>query len=260
MVSSQQPVCRRFVPGIGVRVQAIELQIDQQILPWHGASQSGHRRPAAAPFGAGCWPRAPEPRWSGSRSRQPLGRGFGSSVSPIHPNSRIRDHGRVTTSPPLRVIRARKTSWLTEVLINRTDPSASRALKPPGWDEPAPKSDLAAAGSKGTSSGLVQGTACLASTTINVLDSAVGDLGKLRALASFKKRSLAHESLIGRGKRLDRRSTRAQVRLRHLLEERLVVRAVPGLVELELLIERCLTRYRAEWPPASSEGLCPACR
>ena len=56
------------------------------------------------------------------------------------------------------------------MLTNRTDPSARRTLKPPGWNETGPKSDGVAAGSNGKSSGLVQGTAFLASTTMIVLD------------------------------------------------------------------------------------------
>ena len=50
--------------------------------------------------------------------------------------------------------------------MNRTEPSAIETLKPPGWDEPAPQSEGAAAGSNDRSSGLVQGTASFASTTM----------------------------------------------------------------------------------------------
>jgi CheY-like chemotaxis protein len=42
------------------------------------------------------------------------------------------------TSPPARVIRARNMLRLIVLLKKRTEPSAIDALKPPGWDEPAP--------------------------------------------------------------------------------------------------------------------------
>ena len=144
--------------------------------------------------------------------------------------------------------------------MNRTDPSARRTLKPPGWDEPAPKSDGAAAGSNGKSSGLVQGTAFLASTTMIVFDVPSVISASLVPLPFSKNAPLPDEYLVGRREGLDPGSTRAEVHWRHLLDQRLVVRAVPRLVQLELLIERSPARYTAGSPPASSRAACPACR
>src|SRR5262245_51794998 len=37
------------------------------------------------------------------------------------------------TSPPPRVPSAHQTGWLTESLMNLTEPSPARTLTPPGW-------------------------------------------------------------------------------------------------------------------------------
>ena len=72
-------------------------------------------------------------------------------------------------------------------------------------DEPAPKSDGAAAGSNGKSSGLVQGTAFLASTTMNVLDVPSVMSASFVPLPFSNRAPLPDEDLVGRGKRLDGR-------------------------------------------------------
>jgi hypothetical protein len=38
-----------------------------------------------------------------------------------------------TTSPPLRVPRARHVSWGIELVMNRTEPSMNAELTPPEW-------------------------------------------------------------------------------------------------------------------------------
>src|SRR4051794_21531139 len=78
------------------------------------------------------------------------------------------------TSPPAREIRASRTRRLIDDLMNLTEPSANRALKPPGCFEPAPNIGVAggAPGTpEGSPSGLVQGTASADSTAIRVFDS-----------------------------------------------------------------------------------------
>ena len=80
------------------------------------------------------------------------------------------------TSPPLRVMSALKTWRFTVLRMKRTDPSQNRALNPSRkW--PPSRSMIGFGFSRGLSSskasslsGLVQGTASLASTTAIVLD------------------------------------------------------------------------------------------
>src|SRR4051794_10462001 len=72
------------------------------------------------------------------------------------------------TSPASLVISAFKTMGLMDFLMYRTDPSAMAALNPSGVNPPS--SGNGAFGSKGRSSGLVQGMSRLASTARIVLD------------------------------------------------------------------------------------------
>ena len=145
------------------------------------------------------------------------------------------------------------------MLTNRTEPSARRTLKPPGWVEPAPKSDGAAAGSNGRSSGLVQGTASLASTTMIVFDVPSVILASLVPWPFSNNAPLPDEDPVGRRAGSTRLGS-GRGSLRHLLDQRLVVRAVPRLVQLELVVERPAARDRAGSPPASSTAACLPCR
>ena len=52
--------------------------------------------------------------------------------------ARCQNASALMTSPLARVIRAFQTSRLIVFLMNRTEPSANAALKPPGCGEPAP--------------------------------------------------------------------------------------------------------------------------
>src|ERR1700733_6816755 len=72
------------------------------------------------------------------------------------------------TSPPARVINAFRTVGLTFLDMNLTAPSAKTALKPSGLK--LPSSGTGPLGSKGMSSGLVQGISRLASTARIVFD------------------------------------------------------------------------------------------
>src|SRR4051794_20475151 len=72
------------------------------------------------------------------------------------------------TSPPDRVIKAFKTVGLIDFFREWTDPSAKSALKP--FSQYPPSSGKGPVGSKGISSGLVQGMSRFVSTTTIVFD------------------------------------------------------------------------------------------
>ena len=140
------------------------------------------------------------------------------------------------TSPPARVIRALRTMGLIDFLMYRTEPSPKRALNPSGVKPPS--CGRAACGSKGMSSGLVQGMSRLASTARIVFDvpsvmSANDGLSPLPSMVSGPvKTKYAVWSWLRAGR------ARIAVDRRHLVDQLAVVRAVPGLVEVVLVVQR----------------------
>src|SRR5579883_786916 len=84
------------------------------------------------------------------------------------PDERSQNESRPRGSPPSRVIKARRTTGAIDFLMYLTAPSAKTALKPSGVNPPS--SGKGPLGSKGMSSGLVQGISRCASTARMVFE------------------------------------------------------------------------------------------
>ena len=142
-------------------------------------------------------------------------------------------------------------------LMNRTEPSAKEKFVPPGWWPKMPF--RSSVGSTSQSSGLVQTTArsSLASTTKIVFEVPSVTFCDLDPLRAREDRRLAARGQVGRLAEIRalRAHARAAIGRRNPVDQRPVVRAVPGLVEVELLVECLLLEVGENQHPPAQERL-----
>ena len=159
------------------------------------------------------------------------------------------------SSPPSRVTIALRTWGLIDVLKKRIEPSAIDALNPPGCLLPIPSSGSGDASDR--SCGLAPGNRVRRLDDHERIRSAVGHARERNP------RRLAREHRAG-----DRRRPRTSSYPRgkwprsgigtrwHPIDERLVIGAVPRLVEVELVVEARTVPGTAGSAPASSGAAC----
>ena len=124
-------------------------------------------------------------------------------------------------------------------LMVRTQPSPNRTFAPS--DDP-PIWGTGSAGSKGMSSGLVQGTSRLASTARIVFDNHGNVHERRRLVAVAQERLLTGEDEICRMGLDSSDERRIAVNGRHFVDQFSVVRANPGLVGVVPIVKFLLSR------------------